>query len=308
MLKKWVIRLILIILGLPLLLVLIVGASYLLSNRTNGKLEVAGETRRYLLYVPESYDPSVPTPLVISIHGYAEWPAHQMQISGWNDLADQHGFIVVYPMGTGFPLRWRAYGSPDSQDDPRLEVDFISALIDRLSAEYNIDPRRIYANGLSNGGGMSFTLACMLSERIAAVGMVSGAYLLPWEACNPLRAVPAIIFHGTADEIVPYQGGSSHSFDLPFPAIPDFVDTLAQHNGCPGEATALPASGDVSGIQFTGCTADLLFYTIAGGGHAWPGGEPIPAWIVGHTTMDIDATQVMWEFFMQHTLGEGGVE
>ena len=299
-------RVFLILLGLVVLLGLVGWMAFSLLNKTNGRLESSGETRRYLLYVPESYDPTTPTPLVISLHGYAEWPAHQMQISRWNELADQHGFLVVYPSGTDFPLRWRAYGAPGSANDPMLEVTFISALIDQLSAEYNLDPARIYANGLSNGGGMSFTLACMLSERIAAAGMVSGAYLLPWEQCNPVRPVPAVVFHGTADEIVPYLGGPSHAFELPFPNIPDFVDTLAERNGCAREASQLPANGEVSGIQFTGCAADLVFYTIAGGGHGWPGGEPIPEWIVGHTTMDIDATQIMWQFFTQHPLEEPG--
>ena len=301
--KKLISRLLIILVGLPLLLVLIAGATFLIVNRTNGSLESNGETRRYLLYVPESYDASVPTPLVICIHGFAQWPAHQLQISGWTALADQHGFIVVCPMGTGFPLRWRAYGPPGSENDPMLEVNFISALIDQLSRQYNIDPAHIYANGLSNGGGMSFALACMLSERIAAVGMVGGAYLLPWEQCHPARSVPAVVFHGTADPIVPYQGGPSGRFDLPFPAIPEWVDGLARHNGCTEETIALPASGEVSGVQYSDCAAEVVFYTIADGGHSWPGGEPIPEWIAGHTTMDIDATQVMWEFFTQHPLG-----
>jgi polyhydroxybutyrate depolymerase len=301
--KKWFIRLAAIVLGLPVLLIIIIAGVYLLANRTNGTLVSAGETRRYLLYVPQSYDPAVPTPLVISIHGFAEWPAHQMQISGWNDLADQYGFIVVYPSGTRFPLRWRTNGPAGSETDPLLEVSFISALIDKLSAEYNIDPARIYANGLSNGGGMSFVLACKLSERIAAIGSVSGAYLLPWEKCNPARAVPAIVFHGTADPIVPYQGGPSDRFDVPFPAIPDWIDVLARRNGCDETPLELPASGTVTGIQFTNCAADVVFYTIAGGGHSWPGGEPLPEWLAGDTTMDIDATQVMWEFFQGHSLG-----
>lgn len=304
--KKWISRLLIIIIGVPLLLVLVAGAAFLISNRTNGKLESDGETRRYLLYVPQSYDPSTPTPLVICIHGFAQWPAHQLHISGWQELADEQGFIVVCPMGTGFPLRWRAYGAPGSESDPMIEVDFISALIDQLSAEYNIDPQRIYANGLSNGGGMSFALACMLSERIAAVGMVGGAYLLPWEQCKPARPVPAVVFHGTADEIVPYQGGSSGHFNKLFPAIPDFVDRLAEHNGCTGETVTLPANGEVSGIQYTGCAAEVIFYTVHGGGHSWPGGEPIPEWLVGPTTMDINATQVMWEFFERHPMGEAG--
>lgn len=299
---KILIRVFLALVGFTALLVLCLWITLSLLNKTNGQLESSSQERKYFLYVPESYDPTAPTPLVISFHGFAEWPVHQMQISGWNDLADRSGFIVVYPSGTGFPLRWRTNGASGSQTDPLLEVTFISELIDQLSSQYNIDPRQIYANGLSNGGGMSFVLSCMLSERIAAFGSVSGAYLLPWEACNPARPVPAVIFHGTADQIVPYLGGQSGPFDQSFPSIPTWVDTLAQHNHCPGETLELPASGDVSGIQYTGCTADVMFYTITGGGHSWPGGEPIPEWIVGHTTMDINATQVMWEFFQAHPL------
>ncbi|MBN2549821.1 MAG: hypothetical protein JXB15_11725 [Anaerolineales bacterium] len=300
--KKWCLRLVLIVtLGLISLSVLAAGA-FLLANRNNGGLISSGEKRAYLLYVPESYNPAVPTPLVISIHGFAEWPAHQMQISRWNRLADRDGFIVVYPSGTRFPLRWRTHGALDGQANSMLDVTFISDLIDSLSADYNIDPTRIFANGLSNGGGMSFVLSCKLSERIAAFGGVSGAYLLPWEDCNPARPVPAILFHGTADPIVPYQGGPSGMFDIPFPSIPEWVGVLAQRNGCVEAYQQQPASGDVSGIQYTGCDADVIFYTIVGGGHSWPGGEPLPQSIVGYTTMDIDATQMMWEFFQQHPL------
>ena len=197
-------------------------------NRTNGKILSSGELRKYLLYVPKSYDPTTPTPLIISLHGFAEWPAHQMQISHWNDLADRHGFIVVYPCGTGFPLRWRIRGDAGTPQDPALDVTFIADLIDKLQSDYNIDPARIFANGLSNGGGMSFLLSCRLAARIAAIGTVSGAFLLPWDDCKPSRPVPLIAFHGTSDPIVPYSGGPSRSFELPFPSIPGLDRNLRQ--------------------------------------------------------------------------------
>jgi polyhydroxybutyrate depolymerase len=297
-LKKWIIRLVLIVIGLPLILITLAGGAYLLANRTNGSLISSGQKRSYLLYVPKSYNPAVPSPLVISIHGYAEWPAHQMEISHWNALADQYGFLVVYPSGTQFPLQWRTRGKSNSNVDPLLDVNFISDLIDKLAGQYNIDPARIYANGLSNGGGMSFKL----SNRIAAIGSVSGAYLFPWEECNPSRPVPAVIFHGTADPIVPYQGGPSDMFNVPFPVIPEWVDTYASHNGCDPIPQKSTVSGDVKRAQYTHCKADLVFYTISGGGHAWPGGTPLPEFIAGYTTQSIDATRIMWDFFQQHTL------
>ncbi len=296
--KKIFPRILLVVLSIPVLLVLVVVAVFMLSNRTNGSLTSAGEQRRYLLYVPDAYDPSTPTPLVISIHGFAEWPAHQQQISRWNDLADEQGFLMVYPMGTDYPLRWRAGSGAGLMQD----VTFISDLIDHLEGEYNIDPARIYANGLSNGGGMSFALSCKLSERIAAIGGVAGAYLLPWDECTPSRPVPSIVFHGTADPIVPFTGGPSRSFDIPFPRIDDWVQKLAAHNGCSSEAQALPGAGDASGMHYSGCDqgADVIYYTIDGGGHTWPGGDPLPEWIAGTTSDDIDATRLMWEFFQQH--------
>jgi polyhydroxybutyrate depolymerase len=297
-LKKWLVLIPLILLGVLAALLLLAFGAFRLLNRTNGKLVSAGETRRYLLYVPESYDPAVPTPLVITIHGFAQWPANQAAVSRWNRLADEYGFIVVYPAGTRFPLRWRTWDGSEAAKD----VAFISDLIDKLSSQYNIDPARIYANGISNGGGMTFLLSCKLSERIAAFGSVAGAYNYPWDACNPSRPVPVIIFHGTADPIVPYQGGPSGPSGFTFPSIPEWVATLAQRNGCDEASQALPASGDVSGIRYTNCAADVVFYTIAGGGHSWPGGGYLPKIIVGNTTQDIDASRTMWDFFQQHPL------
>lgn len=271
-------------------------------NRSDGQIMTSEGPRKYLLHVPEGYNTEIPTPLVISIHGYAEWPAHQMQISHWNELAEEENFIVVYPRGTDFPLRWRTNGLGDSL----IDVQFIDDLITELEKDYNIDPKRIYANGLSNGGGMSFLLACKLSDRIAAFGGVSGAYVIKWGDCNPQRPVPAIIFHGTADPIVPFEGGPSQAFDVPFVNMPEWVRQLAERNGCDLSASEMPAQGEVDALQYRNCdrNADVDFYIINGGGHSWPGGDPLPRWIVGETSGDINATRLMWTFFKAHPLEE----
>ncbi len=125
-------KLALTLLGILLLLLLAGVIAFRLADRTNGTLISAGEKRKYLLYVPESYDPSRPVPLVITIHGFAQWPAHQMHISRWNELAEEQGFIVVYPAGTRFPKRWRTGGMPGSGQDTSADVQFISDLIDKL--------------------------------------------------------------------------------------------------------------------------------------------------------------------------------
>lgn len=264
-------------------------------------LTVDGEVRQYLLYVPKSYRGDQPVPLVISIHGYGGSPSQQQKESGWNDLADQYNFIVVYPSGTGTPKHWRASGTEESYK----EIDFISALMDKLEADYSIDATRIYVNGHSNGGGMTFMLACTLSDRIAAAGAVSGGYLYPWQDCNPTRPVPLIAFHGTADPVVPYTGGPSRLFHYPFPDIPTFIAHYAQSNGCQTTPQALPAIQEVSGVEYTGCSqnASVILYTIDGGGHGWPGGRTrLPEFVVGKTTQSIDATQMLWDFFTRYSL------
>jgi polyhydroxybutyrate depolymerase len=301
---KWLLRVPLILLGLAVGAVVAAWIAYRLSDQTNGSLVSLGETRDYLLYVPESYDPSTPTALVISIHGFSQWPAHQSQLTGWNDLAEEYGFIVVYPSGMGFPKRWRTQGEPGSDTDPVLDVTFISDLIDRMESEYNIDPARIYANGLSNGGGMSVLLGCELSDRIAAIGSVAGAYTLLWSECRSTRSVPTIIFHGTSDPIVPFLGGPAHGPGFSLPSIPEWVEELAAHNGCAENPVELPTSGEVSGVRYEGCSqdAEVVFYIIAGGGHAWPGGGYLPEFLVGHITQDINATRVMWESFQRHPM------
>ncbi len=285
------------------ILIIFVGAlAFTIADRTNGKIITSGETRRYLLHVPRNIDLSQPVPLVITFHGFAQWPANQKNVSQWNPVADREGFIVVYPSGTNFPRRWHT--STGQGVELEKDVAFINDLIDELQTGYNIDPARIYVNGLSNGGGMTFLLGCRLSERIAATGGVGGAYMYPFDQCTPSRPVPMIIFHGTADPIVPYYGGPSRSFELPFPSLPVWVRDRAALNGCDPTPGLLPASGAVSGVQYSDCDkkADVVFYTIEGGGHTWPGGRALPKKITGETNMDISASETMWRFFQQYTL------
>jgi polyhydroxybutyrate depolymerase len=290
------------LIGLPVVIVPIEAVSFYRTNRDNGSFISSGEKRDYLLYVPKSYDRTRPTPLVISMHGAGLWGAAQRETSQWNNLADKRGFIVVYPSGIGGKgVRiWRAEPGPGLMKDVR----FISELIDTLKASYNIDSTRIYANGLSNGGGMSFVLSCTLSDRIAAVGMVAAAQTLPWTWCTDARAVPMIAFHGTADPEVPYNGGSSWVSPRPFPSTPRWAANWARRNGCGDNPVESTVAADVTRRTYTNCADDaaVVLYTIQGGGHTWPGGTPLPKWFVGPTTRSIDATSLMWSFFGEHPL------
>lgn len=291
------------VIGLPVLFILSVLAWGSLSDQTNGTIVSSGITRRYLLYVPKTYDRSKPAPLVISLHPAATWPAFEMKISRWNELADEHGFIVVYPAGSGAFFGGFGRGQqvwPMGPRTLRRDVRFIADLIDKLEAEYNIDPNRVYANGMSNGGGMAFMLSCKLSDRIAAVGTVAAAHAQPWDYGDS-RPVPTVAFHGTTDKFAPYLGGAS-PIAPPFPNILDWTARVARRNQCEGEPNDTRIFPSVRRLAYTNCAehAEVILYTIEGGGHTWPGGKPLPEWIAGRTTEDINATRVMWEFFMQH--------
>jgi polyhydroxybutyrate depolymerase len=300
--RKNVVRAVWAILSLPLLLALIEAVAFHVANRDNGAMVSSGERRTYLLYVPSSYDRSKPAPLVISLHGAALWGAAQEETSQWNSVADREGFIVVYPSGVEGhgPRIWRADGGAGLTKDVR----FISDLIDTLEAAYNIDAARIYANGLSNGGGMSFALSCTMSDRIAAVGMVGAAHLLPWRWCTDSRPVPAISFHGTADPAVPYNGGMSWVAPERFPSIPGWTANWARRNRCETNPVDSAVAAHVTRREYMHCADDaaVVLYTIKGGGHTWPGGKPLPEWFVGSTSDEVDATRLMWEFFRQHPL------
>jgi polyhydroxybutyrate depolymerase len=291
------------LIALPVTVVPIEAARFHVNNRDNGSFVSSGVRRDYLLHVPPSYERSRPTPLVISLHGAGIWGAVQRDVSRWNEVADREGLIVVYPSARGQVVRvWREGVRPGASPD----VTFLSALIDTIAAHYNIDPSRIYANGLSNGGGMSFALACALPDRIAAVGLVASAQFLPLAWCTNGLPVPMINFHGTADPVTPYRGGTS--FVAPAERRVQNQETFsahwAQRNGCAAAPIDTAIAADVTRRTYTRCTVDagVVLYTILGGGHTWPGGGRVPDWFAGTTTQSISATVLMWDFFRQHPL------
>ena len=290
-----------VLLGLPLVLVVVEAVSFEVRNRSNRTLVSSGLEREYRLHVPRSYDPAKSVPLVISLHGAAGWPAMQEETSRWSTLSENEGFIVVYPSGISGrgPRAWHMNPSGLAGD-----VRFIADLIDTLQAAYNIDGARVYADGLSNGGGMAFVLSCTLSDRIAAVGMVASAQLLPFDWCTDQRPVPMIAFHGTADRTVPYQGGKSWVAPKAFPDMPTWAAEGARRNRCGAEPVESAVAADVTRLEYTHCADDaaVVLYTVNGGGHSWPGGGPLPEWLVGPTSRSIDATSRIWAFFREHRL------
>ena len=289
-------------LALPLLLAGFDAARFYAANRSNGSIVSGGWTRDYVLYVPPTYDSTRPTPLVISMHGAALWGAAQREISQWDRVADREGFIVVYP--SGLRRGFRVWNNPEVNGVGR-DVRFIGELIDTIAAHYHVDPRRVFADGLSNGGGMAFVLSCRMHDRIAAVGLVGSAQLWSWEWCNDTTPVPMIAIHGSADKFTRYHGGYSFVGPRPFPSIVGWVRTWAQRNHCAPTPTDTRVASDVVKREYTGCRAPVVFYTIEGGGHTWPGGGAMPEWFAGPTSRSIDASAVEWDFFKTATAGSG---
>jgi polyhydroxybutyrate depolymerase len=272
-------------------------------------LSSGGLDRCYYLYVPSGHDPARPSSVVLSFHGFLSNPESHALITGWHELAEAEGFLLVYPQGTRFPQRWNA---GETWGDPGVgDVQFYRDMLADLSAVMAVDPASVYVNGFSNGGGMAVKIGCEAADTLAAIGTVAGA-VVSMEGCTPSRPVSLMAFHGTADPIVPYEGADMKGWLLRwaagvtnapvhFEGAEDWVAVWSKVNGCEPAPEILPSKGDVRGIQYAGCDAgsEVILYTIDEGGHTWPDGWPIPA--VGKTSKDIDATEEMWRFFEAHT-------
>lgn len=248
-----------------------------------------GQSRRYVLHVPPAHDGTIAVPLVVNMHGLLSTPESQIAWSTMNDATDARGWIGVYP--AGIANSWNAGtccgdASATGVDD----VGFIHAVVDDVARHGCIDPRRIYATGMSNGGHMSFRLACDAADRFAAVAPVAGAMRVT--ACTPSRPIAVLAFHGVQDAIVPYADDVA--------SIDGWVATL----GC----DATPAQEDFTGgncRSWSGCdgAAALELCTLDPRGHCWPGGEPSLCFgILGEHSDAIDANTTMLDFFERHPL------
>ena len=263
-----------------------------------------GLLRNFILYVPESYDRNAATPMVFNFHGYGSNAQEQMYYSDIIGVADDEGFLVLHPQGTPHPLTGSSmfcvggFTRPCDVDD----VSFSNYLINVISTLYNLDMQRIYSTGMSNGGFMSFHLACNLSNRIAAIASVTGS-MTPetYDECTPSRPIPIIQMHGLEDTVVPLVG-------IPnlMEPIDKVVDFWVEHNNCTAQYivdyfdsvqwdNSIPLQ-----VGWNGCDegSEVRLYTFTGAGHTWPGNP----YNTANTNYDIIASKEMWSFFKSHTI------
>lgn len=266
-----------------------------------------GIPRDYWVHVPPEYDATKPTPVVLILHQAMTNAPMMVKFTGMNEKADQAGFIAVYPNGTGttpFIKYWDAGGVRGNVSD---DVGFVSRVLDDLETVAKVDPKRVYAVGMSLGGMMCYRLAAELSERIAAIASVSGTMAI--DDAHPKRPVPILHFHGTKDGLVHYDGPDKITpANIKFDSVDQTIETWARINGCPGPPAVevLPNSADdlrvrraVYGPGTAG--AEVVLYTIEGGGHTWPGREP-RLFFLGETVKNLSANDVIWDFFLRHPM------
>lgn len=262
-----------------------------------------GVARTYRLYIPANYTGNKAVPLVFNFHGFTSTASAQQNTANFGPIADTAGFIVVSPQGTDLTVppfngmsHWNVGGwtKGSTADD----IGFTEAMIDTISAGYNINSKRIYSTGFSNGGFFSFELACQLSNKIAAIASNAGSMTTDTrDSCNAQRSVPVLQIHGTADQVIPYNGNGSWS--VPIDTI---IKYWVNHNSCNTTPTSTPVP-DVDNTD--GSTVTHMIYTnsndgttvehykVDGGAHEWPGDSG---------NMDINASLEMWKFFSKYDL------
>ena len=287
--------------GLVLAVILLSFSSF--SQQTiNGTIVHDGIVRSYKLYIPSIYSGNMAVPLLFNFHGYTSNSNEQMIYGNFRNIADTANFLVVHPQGTldvnnttHFNVGWGG----SSVDD----VGFTEALLDSLSAAYSIDQNRIYAVGMSNGGFMSFKLACELSNKIAAVGSVTGS-MTPSTLgnCNASHPMPIIQIHGTTDPTVPYNGSAGWTA-----SVTNVLNHWATFNNCSSVPTVVnvPNTNALDGSTVEKYTyengdncSEVVHFKVTNGQHTWPGSIINLA----GTNFDINASVEIWNFLSKYDI------
>jgi polyhydroxybutyrate depolymerase len=300
-----------------LLATVLVGGGLVDADDVTRSLTVDGLDRSYRVHFPPNHEVVEPAAVVLVLHGAALNAVSMQHLTQFDILADREGFVTAYLNGTGpnpFMLTFNAGGlKPPFDRNLPDDVRYTEAVLDDLEALTAVDRRRVFACGYSNGGMMCYRLAAELSDRIAAIGSISGTQAIPLPL--PPRPVPVIHFHGSKDMIVPPNGpDESIPPFLTFLSVDETINLWVGQNECPPQPVIrLLPNTERDGTTvirrlYAPCAAgtEVPLYWIVGGGHTWPGAATPPNPITGLTTKDISANELLWEFFSQHPLPEPG--
>lgn len=268
-------------------------------------IQVDNRERDYYIHVPTGFQLLRPIPVVMVFHGGGGNALGVAWMTHFSRQSDASGFLAIYPDGSrrfkDHLLTWNGgtccgYAVIKRIDD----VSFIRAILADLSGFTEVDEKRIFATGMSNGGIMSYRLACDAADLFAAIGPVSGTQ--NYIACAPSEPVSVLHIHGTADEHLPYEGGkgSKSIANVNFASVASSISYWTDYNQCPVKPVSTQTGSIIHDI-YAPCAQGTAveLYTIVGGLHAWPGGHP--GWAGGDDpTMDLNASQIIWEFFAAH--------
>lgn len=277
-----------------LLYLFFLSPAFLFGQQTiNDSIYCNGIYRHFITYIPSIYQPSEPIPLVFNLHGRSSTAWQQMWYGDFRDIADTANFILVHPQGlldnTGV-THWNLGQS--TIDD----IGFLNLLYSYIVSNYNINLDKVYSTGMSNGGYMSYYLACNMSDKIAAIASVTGAMgSFTQLNCNPTHPTPVMEIHGTAD------------FTVPFNDIVNGIEYWRDYNNCnlTADTTLMPdlILGDLSTVKHivynngdNGVTTEL--FKVINGGHTWPGSNISS----GVTNYDINASVEIWKFFSRYNI------
>ena len=287
------------------------------------ELKAGGRSRFYELHVPSSYDSSKPVPVVLVFHGGGGDPGTIRYESGMDRTSDREGFIVVYAAGT--PTKWlfkkrlltwndgRPYqdGTPNTADD----VGYVAALLDDLATLFRIDKKRVYACGYSNGGQFTYRLSKRMTDRIAAIATVAGQRPVKDDFdAPPSRPLSIMQFSGLQDPLAPYGGGPPKIGKPGIKAnaypVQKSIESWVAFDRCPSKPAETKRIGKAVMNRYGPCQdgTEVVLWTLEDSGHTWPGGRIVPQvkmlglGEMGNVNQDINASDLMWEFFKEHPL------
>jgi polyhydroxybutyrate depolymerase len=284
--------------------ILLVATSVLAASSIERTIEVDGQVRSYRLFVPENMA-GKRLPAIVVFHGGAGKADQIERYTNFTQFAASNGLIAIYPQGING--HWND-GRTDGQQSTADDIAFVRKLIAALASESLIDPKRVYAAGISNGGFMALHLACTIPDVVAGIAVIAAAQPVG-AACPAPRQLPIIFFQGTADTFVPIAGGAIGKGPGNRGSVHSHEDTLSfwqKENGCgPPKIREQIAKDSPSGMRVVvenfQCPPGhgLESVTIEGGGHTWPGAQQniLVTRILGPVTDDVDAAEMMWSFF-----------